>query len=96
MSNLNTITLKRLEIFTDCYPAQWPRRAEVALIVFVAALAILLPIPVRAQTETVLYNFTYPPPPTVHQLGPSMGSRIPAFSSITGISSAPLWGAVPA
>ena len=71
MSNLNTITLKRLEIFTDCYPAQWPRRAEVALIVFVAALAILLPIPVRAQTETVLYNFTYPAPPAAANCPPT-------------------------
>jgi uncharacterized repeat protein (TIGR03803 family) len=48
-------------MFTRCYPAQWSRRTEVAslLTAAVVALAILLPITARAQTETVLYSFTY-------------------------------------
>jgi uncharacterized repeat protein (TIGR03803 family) len=49
-------------MFTNCYPAQWPKRAEAAslLTAAVVALAILLPIPARAQTETVIYNLMYP------------------------------------
>jgi len=49
-------------MFTNCYPAPLPRRTEVALLLTAAvvALAILLPIPARAQQETVLYNFNYP------------------------------------
>ena len=49
-------------MFTNCHPAPLPRRTEVALLLTAAvvALAILLPIPARAQQETVLYNFNYP------------------------------------
>jgi len=48
-------------MFTNCYPAQWPRKAGLALLLTAAvvAFAIMLPIAAQAQTETVLYNFTY-------------------------------------
>ena len=44
------------------HAAQWRRKAEVAALMTtaVAAFGILLPIAARAQTETVLYSFTYP------------------------------------
>jgi len=57
MSNLKTF-----ETFVNCYPALRPRRAAVVLLLTAAVVAsgILLPIPARAQTETVIYNFAYP------------------------------------
>ena len=49
-------------MFTNCCPEQCPRRAELALLLTagVVALGILLPIAAQAQTETVVYSFTYP------------------------------------
>jgi uncharacterized repeat protein (TIGR03803 family) len=54
--------MTRFEIFTNNYPAQRSRRTEIAtlLTASLVVLGILLPIPARAQTETVIYNFTYP------------------------------------
>jgi uncharacterized repeat protein (TIGR03803 family) len=48
-------------MFRNNYPAQWPRKATVAsvLTAVVVALGILLPIPARAQTEAVIYDFNY-------------------------------------
>ncbi len=52
-------------MFANNYPAPWSRRAEVALLLTAAlvTLGLLLPIAARAQTETVLYSFTYPTHP---------------------------------
>jgi uncharacterized repeat protein (TIGR03803 family) len=48
-------------MFTNFYPAHWSWREKAVspLAAAVVALAILLPIPARAQQETVLYSFTY-------------------------------------
>jgi hypothetical protein len=48
-------------MFSDSYSAQRRRQAQVALLTAaVVAFGIVLPVAARAQTETVLYNFTYP------------------------------------
>jgi uncharacterized repeat protein (TIGR03803 family) len=49
-------------MFGHCCPAQSVTGAKVAVLPTVAlvVLGVLSPIPARAQTETVLYSFTYP------------------------------------
>jgi uncharacterized repeat protein (TIGR03803 family) len=49
-------------MFSNNHSAQWRRKAEFAAFLtgVVVAFTILLPIPARAQTETVLYSFNYP------------------------------------
>jgi len=48
-------------MFTNCYPAHRSRRAEIALLLTAAVVALSIPLPIsaQAQTETVLYNFNY-------------------------------------
>jgi uncharacterized repeat protein (TIGR03803 family) len=65
----------------NCCPAPWSKRAEIAslLTIAVVVLCILSPIAARAQTETVIYNFTYPTfsitgcPPESANTGPNAG-----------------------